>query len=169
MSMHTCTAPLPQNTDACVKCFAVNTNQPETFGDFIKRIRSEKKLSLMDVHRKSGARIDSSYVSRIENGYVLPGNMTTSRFEALADGLGIPTSELAAAYEGKLDEYQAKQEERKLLNYFRELPSDRRKDVLSIVEVLYQSNRSAEQSESIIPQKTTRNAVNKHTRKKKTT
>jgi transcriptional regulator with XRE-family HTH domain len=143
-------------------------NQPETFGDFIKRVRSEKKLSLMDVHRQSGARIDSSYVSRIENGYVLPGNMTTSRFEALAAGLGIPTSELAAAYKGKLDEYHAKQEERRLLNYFRELPSDKRKDVVSIVEALYQSIKSVEQSESISSQKTSKRVVTKLTRKKKT-
>jgi transcriptional regulator with XRE-family HTH domain len=164
MSMHICTGAVPHGNDAYAKCFVVSTNQPESFADFIKRVRYEKRLSLMDVHRNSGGRIDSSYVSRIENGYVLPGNMTTSRFEALAAGLGIPTSELAAAYEGKLDEYEARQDEQKLLNYFRALPLDKRKDVLSIVEVLYQSNKPAVRGQG---QGSSKKAANSHKRQTK--
>jgi len=69
----------------------------ETLGDFVRRIRKERHLSLADVSDRSarfGPRISASYINRIENE---PNRrITTDRLQALAHGLGVSLDELLA-------------------------------------------------------------------------
>lgn len=77
--------------------FAVRKKK-EDLSDFVRRVRSEKKLSLMDVQRRSRGQIASSYVSRIENAYIL--NVTPKKLRALGRGLGVSDDEVFAAARG---------------------------------------------------------------------
>ena len=68
--------------------------RPETLGEFVRRIREEKGLSLADESKASarfGKKIAASYISRIENEPTR--KITTHRLTALAKGLGVPAAE----------------------------------------------------------------------------
>ena len=117
----------------------VKVPPPETLGDFIRRIRTGKGLSLAEVERRSGRsgrRIAASYINRIENGY--NSRPTADRMMALAEGLGVPLDELFAVASGRFPAKQSEADEARLLSKFRELPEDRRADVLRIIESFYQ-------------------------------
>jgi transcriptional regulator with XRE-family HTH domain len=110
-------------------------NPTETFGDFIRRIRTEKNLSCADVSRQSarfGKRIAGSYVNRIENDPHLRPSL--DRLRALAYGLGIPVEELLARAAG-LNPPPPSFDELDLLTRFRELSPERKEDVLHIVDL----------------------------------
>ena len=85
--------------------------------------------------RKGQRRIAGSYINRIENNPKLCP--TANRLKALADGLGVPAEELFARAIGFAPEGETP-EEVELLARFRELPSERRDDVLRIVDLWYQ-------------------------------
>lgn len=108
----------------------------ETFGDFIRRIRTERNLSCADVSkrstRKGQRRIAGSYVNRIENNPKL--RVTTDRLKALADGLDVPADELLARSVGLIqgDEDAA---EVRLLARFRDLSPERKADILQLLEL----------------------------------
>lgn len=78
---------------------AMDKQRNETLADYVRRIRLEKDLSLLDVYRQSGRRIAGSYVSRIENG--LAKNPSPEKLVALAKGLGVSEDELFAIARGK--------------------------------------------------------------------
>lgn len=79
----------------------MHSGQPEKIGDFVKKIRAEKNLSVEDVSNKSGGEISGSYVNKIENEEV---NITIPKLIALSKGLGVPALELFAVVSGiKLD------------------------------------------------------------------
>lgn len=108
---------------------------PEPLGDFIRRIRNEKGLSLAAVSRESarfGPRIAASYINRIENEP--ERKPTAERLEALAHGLGIPVEELLARAVS-LGPGGDEADELHLLARFRELPSERKADVLKLVDL----------------------------------
>jgi transcriptional regulator with XRE-family HTH domain len=60
------------------------------FGDEVRKIRTEKKLSLKEVGRRSG--LSHSYISQIENGK--RANPTQKVISKLARGLGVTEIEL---------------------------------------------------------------------------
>jgi transcriptional regulator with XRE-family HTH domain len=109
----------------------------ETLGDFVRRIRREKNLSLTDVSAKSarsGKRIAASYINRIENKPKL--KPSPNSLSALANGLGVPVEELFARAIGVLPT-GGSNDEFELLARFRKLPPERRADVLMIVDIWY--------------------------------
>jgi len=113
----------------------------ESLGDFIRRIRKEKRLSCADVSNQSarfGKRISGSYINRIENNPTL--KPTADRLNALANGLGVPIHDLLARVIRIVpSDYSTEQVE--LLTRFRELSPERQADVLKIVDLWYQNDR----------------------------
>jgi transcriptional regulator with XRE-family HTH domain len=95
-------------------------NGLECLGDFVRRIRQEKGLSLMEVSKQSalfGPPISGSYINRIERNPKL--RVTADRLKALAQGLGIPVRELLAHAVGKMSREEA--DELALVTRFSEL------------------------------------------------
>ncbi len=93
---------VPIGTDENASCFIVDTQRPD-LANYVKRVRTEKRLSLKAVERQSGRRgnqIASSYVSRIENGVADPTGITPKKLSALALGLGVPEEEIFAIARG---------------------------------------------------------------------
>ena len=110
---------------------------PESFGDFVRRTRNEKNLSLFDVSRQSarfGKRITASYVNRIENDPTR--RVTADRLNALANGLGVPVPDLLARAIGVTPPGESS-DELHLHTRFRELSPERKSDVLEIVDLWY--------------------------------
>ena len=104
-------------------------------GDYVRRIRTQKNMSLGDVSRQSalfGKRISGSYIGRIENNPRL--QPTVDRLKALANGLGVPPQELFAHAIGMAPNAI---EDLSLLTKFRELSPERKTDVIDIVDMLY--------------------------------
>ena len=116
---------------------------PATLGDFIRRTREEKGLSLEDVSKRSarfGKKIAASYISRIENEPAR--KVTTHRLAALAKGLGVPAAELLARSAGLVSPGGESPEELNLVTRFRELSPGRKADVLKIVDLWYSEESS---------------------------
>jgi len=109
----------------------------ESLGAFVRRIRTEKNLSCMDVSKRSARkpqrRISGSYINRIENNPTL--RPSADRLKALADGLDIPADELLARAVGLLRRDET--DEHRLLSRFRALSPERKADVLRIVNLWY--------------------------------
>lgn len=70
----------------------INSVMQETLGDFVKRIRNEKRLSIDEVWKRSGKNISTSYINKIENEPNV--NPSFSKLQALATGLGITEAEI---------------------------------------------------------------------------
>lgn len=109
----------------------------ETLGDFVRRARKEKNLTLRAVSNRSarfGERITAGYISRIENDPRL--RVTVHRLTALANGLGIPIHDLMSRVIRVVpSEYTS--EELELVAMYKGLSPERRADVLMIIEVLH--------------------------------
>jgi transcriptional regulator with XRE-family HTH domain len=117
---------------------AVANRSPETLGDFISRIRKEKKLTLADVSKQStrfGKPITASYINLLENDP--KRKVTADRLAALANGLGVPAQELFARAAGLVPASGTASDELYLLTRFRELSPERKADVLRIVDMWY--------------------------------
>jgi transcriptional regulator with XRE-family HTH domain len=107
----------------------------ETLGDFIRRIRKAKHMSCADVSKHSarfGKRISGSYINRIENHSDL--RITTDRLKAIADGLDVPIAELFARSVGLIQSDEDAAEVR-LMARFRNLPPERKADILQLLEL----------------------------------
>jgi transcriptional regulator with XRE-family HTH domain len=118
--------------------FVRNDVSQETLSDFVRRIRTEKRLSCADVSKQSarfGKRIAGSYVNRIENDPTL--NPTAVALNALANGLGVPVPELMAHAFVIASYGERSSEELSLITRYRELSPERKEDVLNIVDLLY--------------------------------
>lgn len=128
------------------KFASVNSKKVETLPNYVRRIRTEKKLSTVDVERQSGNRISDSYVTRIENGYVK--NVSPEKLKALAKGLGVSEDEIFDIARGKpLNEQSGTEEkdparktlEKLPLKFDRTipgLPPDKRVNVAALIELL---------------------------------
>lgn len=85
-----------------IKIFSVDTKKQETLAEFIKRVRDERKLSIIDVEvqsRKGGRKgISNGYLSQIENGFYI--NVSTNKLKAIALGLGVTEEEIFAVARG---------------------------------------------------------------------
>jgi transcriptional regulator with XRE-family HTH domain len=109
----------------------------ESLPDYVRRIRQEHRLSLSDVEtasRRAGWKIVASYVSRIENG--VNRNPSIDKLIGLAFGLGVPLEELLSIASGKPLQGPEAQEIR-LVVMFRELPEQRKEDVMNFVRMLH--------------------------------
>lgn len=116
---------------------------PETLGEFVRRIRKEKNLTLADVSEQSarfGQRITAGYISHIENDPTR--RVTADRLTALANGLGIPVEALIKRPAGVPVSRKKSNEELHLVTKFRELSPERKADVLRIVEMWYSEESS---------------------------
>jgi len=113
----------------------------ESLAKFVRRVRTEKKLSLAEVERQSGRfgeRIAASYVNRIENE--IKTRLSADRLTALAHGLGVPEDELFAVARGRMPANKEDANELKLMIKFRELPPERQEDILRIVDSLHREH-----------------------------
>lgn len=111
----------------------------ERLGDFVRRIRNEKRLSLADVSKQSalfGPRISASYVNRIETDP--KRNPTAASLKSLAHGLGIPVPELFAHSIRAMSRDEA--DELALVTRFSELSPKRRSDVWALIDGLQSGN-----------------------------
>jgi transcriptional regulator with XRE-family HTH domain len=111
----------------------------ETLGDFVRRVRREKRLTLAEVSDRSaryGRRISAGYISHIENDPTV--KVTMDRVAALARGLGVPVWELAERAAGIAP---AGDDAFEILTKFRELSPDRKAIVVRLVDILYSDRR----------------------------
>ena len=115
----------------------------ETLSAYVRRIRTEKRLSCADVSKqsaRSGKRIAGSYVNRIENDPTL--NPTAVALNSLANGLGVPVPELMARAFGIASYGECSSEELSLLTRYRELSRERKEAVLKLVDFFYSDSNS---------------------------
>lgn len=101
-------------------------------GEYIKKIRQEKELSVESVARQSGGGISGSYVNKIENENVNP---TTPKLKALAKGLGVTETEIFAVARGVSIEKNAVAVERfaRIADGYALLPDEARKNIEPLI------------------------------------
>jgi transcriptional regulator with XRE-family HTH domain len=68
------------------------SNRLEELGEYVRRTLREKRLTIREVEKRSGGKIDQSYVGRIAQG-IYP-NLTVDKVKALAAGLGVNEDEI---------------------------------------------------------------------------
>lgn len=120
----------------------MGNRSPEALGDFIRRIRDEKGLSLAAVAKRSdslGHKITPGYINHIENDPTR--QPTANKLKALALGLGIPLEELVARATGGVAPGN-KSDELRLVARFRELSPERKADVLKVVDMWHSEGPS---------------------------
>lgn len=115
----------------------VNSKQAINLADFVRRVRDEKGYSLEKVQQLSGNKINASYVSRIENGYVSEESVTPKKLQALAKGLGVAEEEIFTVVRGHESSGDLSLEELRLLHCFRNIPLERKTDALGYLEMLF--------------------------------
>ena len=106
----------------------------ECLGEFVRRIRNKKRLSLADVSKQSGLfgpPISASYINRIERNPKV--KVTAYKLKALAHGLGIPVDEILAHAVGEMSRDEA--DTVSLLTRYRELSPERKSDVWDLIEL----------------------------------
>lgn len=106
----------------------------ECLGEFVRRIRNKKRLSLADVSKQSalfGPPISASYINRIERNPKV--TVTAHKLKALAHGLGIPVDEILAHAVGEMSRDEA--DTVSLLTRYRELSPERKSDVWDLIEL----------------------------------
>lgn len=131
------------NSAPCVKRFAVSTER-ETLGDYVRRVRNEKRLSLREVSLRSGGQIANSHISRIESGEAR--GVSVDKLRSLAKGLGVPEDELFSVARGRSGAGDLNAEEWRIIHYYRNIPYERQLDLLSYSEMLFNryGNHSAQ-------------------------
>ena len=112
----------------------VKRDSPERLGEFVRRIRKKKRLSLAKVSKQSalfGPRISASCINRIETDPTR--NPTVASLKSLALGLGIPVPELLAHAIKPMTRDEA--DRVSLITRFRELSPKRKSDVWMLIEL----------------------------------
>lgn len=127
----------------------VDTKSTENLSDFVRRVRSEKGLSTLDVERNSSNRITDGYVSQIENGYVK--NVSPEKLQALAKGLAVSEDEIFAVARGSKTVGELPLDEVRMLQLYRELPPERKEDVLAHLELACKRHAAGGRNTSLIP------------------
>lgn len=105
----------------------------EDLADYVRRIRAEKGFSTAEVEKNSRFTITDGYVSRIENRYVK--NVSPEKLQALAKGLSVSEDEIFAVARGAKTVGDLPLDEVRVLQLYRELPPDRKEDVLAHLEL----------------------------------
>lgn len=71
-----------------IKSKSNKESKVETLGEYLKRIMSEKRLTMIDVQERSDRRITDAYIANIMKG--IANNLSVDKLKALAVGLGEP-------------------------------------------------------------------------------
>jgi transcriptional regulator with XRE-family HTH domain len=129
---------LPTGSVENDRCFAVSEKRSEDLADYVRRVRNEKGLSLLDIQRNSRNQIAGSYVSRIENRVADADGVTPKKLQALALGLQVSEEEIFAVARGKsLSEPEAFDNEIYVMfRGFNELSDEDKTDLLSTIRML---------------------------------
>lgn len=80
----------------------------ETLAEYVKRIRTEKGLSLNDLVKASGRKISNSWASDLENGHI--PNPGIVKLRHLARALAIPEHELLSKAGARVEDSEPFQE-----------------------------------------------------------
>ena len=112
--------------------FVMDSGTRLKLGEYIKKIRQEKDLSVENVARQSGGGISGSYVNKIENENVNP---TTPKLKALAKGLGVTETEIFAVARGVSIEKNAVAVERfaRIADDYALLPDEIKKNIEPLI------------------------------------
>lgn len=123
----------------------------EDLADYVRRVRTEKGFSTADVEKNSRFTITDGYISRIENRYVK--NVSPEKLQALAKGLAVSEEEIFAVARGAKTVGDMPLDEVRMLQFYRELPPDRRDDVLAHLELAWKrhAGEGGGRSTSLIP------------------
>ena len=111
----------------------------QTLGEFVRQTREEKGYTLAEVARQSGGQISDGYVSRIENGVILPESISSKKLAALARGLHVAEEIVYTLARGR-SVREGDASETQLLTYYRQLPPDRQTDVMLIARTLHKQH-----------------------------
>ena len=133
----------PTNEGLLLKRIAKRS--PEHLGEFVRRIRNEKGLSLIDVSKQSalfGPPISGSYINRIERNPKL--RVTPDKLKALAHGLGVPVEEMLGHAAKKMSRDEA--DALSLATRFKELSPKRKSDVWSMIQLWHPEEDSSKQT-----------------------
>ena len=68
--------------------------------EFVRHVRTEKKLSLKDIEKRSGGNISSGYINQIENGSAATDSISLEKLRALSKGLGVPEGDIIRVARG---------------------------------------------------------------------
>lgn len=81
------------------RIFLMSKEGSISLGDFVRKVRNDKGLSVADVSRRSNGKISTSYISKLENEPNV--KISYPKIEALAQGLGVTESEITAIVKGE--------------------------------------------------------------------
>lgn len=122
----------------------------EDLAEYVRRVRAEKGFSTADVEKNSRFTITDGYVSRIENRYVK--NVSPEKLQALAKGLAVSEEEIFAVARGAKTVGDMPLDEVRVLQFYRELPPERKEDVLAHLELAWKRHAgTGRQRSSLIP------------------
>jgi transcriptional regulator with XRE-family HTH domain len=121
----------------------------EDLADYVRRVRTEKGFSTADVEKNSRFTITDGYVSRIENRYVK--NVSPEKLQALAKGLAVSEEEIFAVARGAKTVGEMPLDEVRMLQLYRELPPERKEDVLAHLELACKRHAGGGSSRLIPP------------------
>jgi transcriptional regulator with XRE-family HTH domain len=107
-----------------------------TLGEFVRKTRTDKGLSVADVSERSGGKISTSYISKLELEPRV--NPSIPKIQALAKGLGVTESEITAIVRGQnadKDSVITEQFENLSLK-FSGLPSSKKEKAQALIELM---------------------------------
>ncbi len=121
------------------RLFSNNSVMTEKIGDFVKRIRNEKDLTVADVSKASnrkGESISTSYINKIENEPNV--NMSYPKIQALARGLGVTETEIISRISGIRQDSKGVDKEKfeNLALKFSGIPSTKKERAQALLEML---------------------------------
>lgn len=120
----------------------MNEKQRESLAELVRRLRSEKNLSLTDVERnakRAGYEIAGSYVNRIENEVADSEGLTVKKLQALAAGLEYSEDKLFAVARGKSPD-DPSVEHAEIAAMYDDIPPLCRQDVRDLLGVLQRNH-----------------------------
>ena len=117
----------------------------KTTGQRLREFRTELDLSLRDIERRTGGRLQSSHVSQIETGKVQEPSLAVLR--QLADALHMDLAELLEVLGLTGSRTRADTEATLVLNHYRALKQRRRKEVLDYMRFLVEQENGGKRGQ----------------------
>lgn len=81
------------------RIFVMDSGKTLTLGEFVRKVRTDKGLSVAEVSERSGGKISTSYVSKLELEPRV--NPSFPKIQALAKGLGVTEAEITGIIKGQ--------------------------------------------------------------------
>lgn len=153
----------------CVKDIRLSVvaerREREDLADYVRRVRSEKRLSLKDVEGLSGGGISKGYVGHIENRHVLGSAVTPQKLSSLAKGLGVPEDEVFDVARGKTRVTEADlsddEEIAALFFEYKEMSDEDKQELRAVMEMVRQEIRRRKQAGELVSQRKARAKASK--------